>query len=142
MRPDRVFFTDRDLGRHKLPNLLKQAGLHVEVHHDHFEPDAADVDWLPEVAARGWIVLSNDQRIMRRPLEREAVRASGAALLVLVGGGLPTDELARNFLNTLPKIQEFLDAHPPPLIAKIYRPSPVELVQQGRPGRVELKEIW
>jgi hypothetical protein len=76
--PERVFFTDRDLGRHKLPNLLRQGGLQVEVHHDHFEPDAADVDWLPKVAARGWIVLSNDQQIMRRPLEREAVRASGS----------------------------------------------------------------
>ena len=89
MPPERVYFTDRDLGRRIFPGLLKEAGLRVEIHDDHFEPDAHDVDWLPEVAARGWVVLSNDQKILRRPLEREAVRRSGAALLVLIGGRSP-----------------------------------------------------
>lgn len=112
------------------------------MHVDHFAPDAADHDWLPVVAARGWVILSNDQKIMRRPLEREAVRTSGAALLVLVGGRIPAPQLARNFLNTLPKIEAFLREHRPPLIAKVYRPSPVELIETGRPGRIELKQTW
>jgi len=114
----------------------------VEVHVDHFEPDAADEVWLPEVAARGWVILSNDQNIMRRPLEREAVRVSEATLLVLVGGHARADQLARNFLNTLPRIREFLHEHRPPLIAKVYRPSPVSYVEQGRAGRIELKLRW
>jgi hypothetical protein len=140
--PDRVFFTDRDLGRKIFPGVLREAGLRVEVHSDHFRPDAPDAQWLPAVSARGWIVLSNDQKILRRPLEREAVRSSGAVLLVLVGGGSPAQQLARNFLNTLPKIEEFLHRHAPPLIAKVYRPTPVDLIESGRPGRVELKEAW
>lgn len=51
-------------------------------------------------------------------------------------------ELARNFLNTLPKVEAFLDRHSPPLIAKVYRPSPAELTDSGRPGRIELKLHW
>jgi hypothetical protein len=104
--PERVFFTDRDLGRRIFPDRLREGGLRVEVHFDHFAPAAADTEWLPVVAARGWVVLSNDQKIMRRPLEREAVRISGATLIVLVGGQVPAPELATNFLNTLPKIEE------------------------------------
>lgn len=142
MLPDRVYFTDRDLGRRIFPGALRQAGLRVEPHDDHFRPDAADVDWLPEVARRGWVVLSNDQKILRRPLEREAVRSAGATLLVLIGGDATAPELARNFLNTLSKVEAFLDRHSPPLIAKVYRPSPADLIDAGRPGSIELKLHW
>jgi hypothetical protein len=54
--------------------------MHVEVHDDHFAPDAPDAVWLRVVGERGWVVLTKDERIRRRPLEREAlltaVRAS------------------------------------------------------------------
>ena len=142
MPPEYIYFTDRDLGRNIFPGVLREAGFRVEVHDDHFRPDAEDVDWLPEVARRGWIVLSNDQNILRRPLEREAVRSSGAAVLVLIGGQATATQLARNFLNTLPKIEALLDSQAPPLIAKVYRPSPVDLIAAGQPGRIELKLSW
>lgn len=41
------------------------------MHRDHFPEDAADVEWLPEVAARGWVILSKDQFNW---LEREAIK--------------------------------------------------------------------
>lgn len=142
MLPERVYFTDRDLGRKRFPGALSAAGLRVEIHDDHFRPDAEDVDWLPEVARRGWVVLSNDQKILRRPLEREAVRSAGATLLVLIGGDATASELAQNFLNTLSRVEAFLDRHSPPLIAKVYRPSPADMIEAGRPGSVELKLHW
>lgn len=36
-----VYFTDRDLGL-QFPKILQDAGLVVERHRDHFEPDASD----------------------------------------------------------------------------------------------------
>ncbi|MBK6333984.1 MAG: hypothetical protein IPF45_10885 [Thermomonas sp.] len=52
-----VFFTDRDLGK-KFPGILRNAGLVVERHADHFEQDCPDPDWLSEVGRRGWIAIT------------------------------------------------------------------------------------
>lgn len=38
-RPIPKYFIDRDLGRYVFANVLKEAGLRVEVHDEHFSPD-------------------------------------------------------------------------------------------------------
>jgi PIN like domain/Protein of unknown function (DUF433) len=48
----------------------------VEIHGDHFDQGAADVDWLPEVGRQGWIVLTKDANIGKRTLEKIAVAQS------------------------------------------------------------------
>lgn len=58
--------------------------------------------------------------------------------LFLIIGSATHAELARNLVQTMPRVLDFLDAHAPPFIAKVYRPSPVEAVETGRPGRVEM----
>ncbi len=72
-----VFFTDRDLGGVIFPRILREAGLTVEAHRDHFAPNARDEEWLPQVARREWIILSSDQNMLRVPLERDAIMRSG-----------------------------------------------------------------
>lgn len=131
-----VFFADRNLGRHIFIAALRKAGVSVEGHADHFEDDAPDHIWLPEAAQRGWIILSRDEKILRRPIERDATIASGAALLVLVGASTRTGEIAENFLNTMPKILSFVESERKPFIAKVYRPNPTSLVARGRPGHI------
>jgi PIN like domain len=54
--PPITFFIDRCLGSKKVADALRQAGLTVEIHEDHFAPDALDVDWLTEVGAWQWVV--------------------------------------------------------------------------------------
>lgn len=132
------FFADRDLGRYEFPGSLRSAGLVVHAHADHFEQRTPDAEWLPHVAAKGWIVLTNDRKIRSRALEVHAVMTSGARVLALIGGSLPAAELARNFLNTHQKVVAFVAAHPAPWIARLYRPTPVEGVAQGRPGSIKL----
>jgi hypothetical protein len=39
-----IFFIDRCLGSKKIVAALREAGVTVEIHDDHFLPDAADVD--------------------------------------------------------------------------------------------------
>jgi hypothetical protein len=84
-----VFFVDRSLGRNHVPNALKDAGeiveastplsfnpersRRVEVHNDRFPQAAPDTVWLPEVARKGWIILTADQKIAHRRLEKLAV---------------------------------------------------------------------
>src|SRR5205807_4073904 len=63
-----TFFFDN----HVSPSLV--AALHAlgeDVAHirDHF-PDAKDVEWMPQVAQRGWIVVTADFAIWKQPVER------------------------------------------------------------------------
>lgn len=132
------FFSDRDLGRYEFPGLLRSMGVVVHPHADHFRHDTPDRDWLPDVAERGWVVLTNDRKIRSRALEVKAVMTSGARVMALVGGSLSAAELARNFLNTLPRIEAFAAEHPAPWIARLYRPNPVEGVALGKLGSIRL----
>jgi hypothetical protein len=128
-----TFFTDRDLGK-QFPAILSAAGLSVERHQDHFAPDAIDEEWLEFVGRSGWVALTHDRRIRYAPNELAAVIRSRVALLIVIGK-TPLLELARAFVSTYPRIEEFLSSHTPPYIGKVYRPSHSE--KEGT-GRVEL----
>lgn len=132
------FFADRNLGRHIFPGVLRDAGLIVHVHDDHFPDNEQDERWLPAVAGRGWIILTSDRRILARPSQVDAAMESGAAVLVLIGASITTREHAQNFVNTFAKVRDFIAANEAPFIARIYRPSPVEGVAAGKPGGIEM----
>lgn len=134
----RVYFTDRDLGYRIFPDALEKAGLTVIRHDDVFQdPTTPDTEWLQRVAHEGWIAISGNQDILRQPLAIAALREAGAVMLVVVGTHVPARERARNFINTLPEIERLLETMDPPAIAKIYRPTPKELVFEGKPGSVK-----
>lgn len=134
-RSEQVFFTDRDLGK-LVPGLLEDAGLTVERHDDHFPPSTPDPEWLREVGSRKWIALTHDKSIRYVTAEREAVGHAGVRLFVLIGKH-PHEDLARNLVNTMPKLKAFLDQHPGPFIAKVMMASKKRLAE-GKPGRVLL----
>ncbi len=57
-------------------------------------------------------------------------------LLVIVGKA-PFPDLAASFVATRKRIEAFLEAAPPPVIAKVYR-APARLAENpAAPGRVE-----
>lgn len=116
-----VFFTDRDLGK-QFPAILKEAGVHVERHTDHFADDTKDEEWLSLIGKRGWYVLTHDRRIRHTPNEIAAVEKFEIGLFVIVGKA-PFPELAYNFVLTLPNIIKFIENNPRPFIAKVYRPD-------------------
>jgi hypothetical protein len=131
-----VFFTDRDLGK-QFPGILRNAGLNVERHCDHFQPDTSDDTWLAVVGQRGWVALSHDKRIRYKPNERAAVLTHRVRLLIIVGT-VPFPLLAESFVATRHRIEAFLDQHQTPLIAKVYRASPKAIRKNPHaPGRVQ-----
>ena len=132
----RVFFTDRDLGT-LFPTILKDAGLSVERHRDHFAPDCPDAEWLGEIGRRQWIALTHDTRIRYKPNELAAVVRHRVRLLVVVGKA-PFRDLAASFVATRQPIAAFLDREAAPLIAKVYRATPAELAKDPAAiGRIE-----
>ena len=48
--------------------------------------DVPDDEWIPVVAARGWTIITRDQRIERRPAERVAVVANSARVVAITTG--------------------------------------------------------
>jgi len=132
-----VFFTDRDLGK-RFPEILRDAGLSVERHADHFAHDCPDEDWLQSIGRRGWIAITHDSRIRYKPNELAAVMHHRVALLVVIGHA-PYPQLADAFVATQTRILHFIERHEPPYIAKIYRPSPKDVANDATaPGRIEL----
>lgn len=132
------FFADRNLGVNTFPAILRAEGITVHLHQEHFAQDEADVVWMPEVARRGWPIISPDIRISRDRLEVDAIMTSGASVFCLSGGHCTSEEKARNFLRCLPQIERMLAITPPPFIAKVYRPNPDD-PGDSRTRRVEVK---
>jgi hypothetical protein len=60
--------------------------------------------WLPEVTARGWVILMKDDRIRMRPLEREALIRAEAKAFCITNAQITGDEMGRRFVTNLPRI--------------------------------------
>lgn len=132
-----TYFTDRNLGK-QFPQILRDAGIPVEKHGDHFADDAKDEEWLTEIGESGWFALTHDKRIRYKPNEIAAVKKSGVGLFVLIGKA-PFSELAYNFINTLPKVEKFITKNSRPFIAKIYRPDQKSMeLKRKKSGAVQM----
>ncbi len=98
-----AFFVDHCLGTEVVAERLRREGatVHVLVESG-FDEATTDEAWLPIVAARGWVILTKDKRIGRRPLERQAIINAGAAAFVLTGGDMRGVDVAEAFACALP----------------------------------------
>ena len=110
--------------------VFRTAGLHVEIHDDHFRQDALDPEWLTAVGKKNWIVVTRDERIRYRVAEKQAIRRAKVRAFVLAAqGDLRADMLAQNFLKALPKVRRAVEKRKPPFIAKISRGGDVTVLE-------------
>ena len=127
-QPDTTtFFLDRSLGKHLVANALLSANISVEVHDSHFPTDAKDEHWLPEVARRGWIVLTKDRRFHNRVLEISAIANSKAKVFKLTVGNLQGREMAEIFVKASQKISRVASSNSAPFIATVNRSGRVKM---------------
>src|SRR5258708_39547558 len=109
-----VFFVDKCLGRHIVPDALRGAGLKIEVHHDHFEQDASDTHWIPEVGKRKWCILTKDREITKHYLEVAALLKAGVPSFVLRSGGTTGEEKVASLLAAMQQMIELCRRIPAP----------------------------
>ena len=107
---------------------MRDAGARVEEHDDHFAQDAPDAEWIPDVARRGWIILTKDKNIRRRAGEREAILLSSARVFTLTSGNMRAAEMSTLFVNRLPAMEQFVAEHGPPFVAVLGRDHPIPRV--------------
>jgi len=123
--PDELpdLFLDRSLGRIRVPEVLRAAGLRLTTLAEHYGVPAdewvADADWLALAGQRGWTVFMKDTRVRYRPAEQAAVRTHAVRCFCLTHQGLPGDEMARRFLVNLPAIAAACSA-PGPFIYAVH----------------------
>lgn len=104
-----------------MPTVLRAAGLNVEIQDDHFPCDSLDVEWLPVVSRRGWVVLTKDEAIRKNPLEIQAVRESNARLFALTNANMRGEEMAQVFLAHRLNMGRMLKRQKPPFIVAVTR---------------------
>lgn len=126
-----VLFIDRSLGAHDVADALRAAGECVEVHDDHFAPNTADVTWLADVGARGWIVVTKDSHIRRHPLELQALESAGVAAFMLTATAVTGVDMARILLAALPRLHALVRTRARPFIATITARGQVTLIRGG-----------
>lgn len=119
-----TFFLDRAAESRALYNALKAKGARVHMHCEFYEPDEDDPVWLPGVARKEWVIISQNQF---NELEREALRNAGGRAFLMVHGEMKGEEEAAMIAAALPKMIRILKANPPPFIARIYNPKKILL---------------
>jgi len=113
-----------------MADVLRKAGLNVEIHDDHFPQNAQDPEWLTAAGRKNWIVVTRDERIRYRVAERQAIRRAKVRAFVLAAqGDLRADMLAEIFLKALSKIRRMVKQQKPPFIAKISRGGEVTVLE-------------
>jgi predicted nuclease of predicted toxin-antitoxin system len=116
-----TFFVDRSLGKHVVAVALRSAGAKVEVHDDHFSPDATDEHWLTEVGRRKWIVLTKDNRLRYHRREKAALLRHGVRAFILTARDLKGEEMGHAFTCALPKIEKLLETQKRACIVAVSR---------------------
>lgn len=116
---DVVYFTDRCLGLHLVPNALRAAGVRVEVQADHFAEDTPDSVWIEEVGHRGWIILSKDKHLRHNQIELVALLQSKTHSFLLTSGNLTGALMAQALVAALPTIQSIVNKFSPPFVGTV-----------------------
>ena len=105
-----TFFFDNTFPR-RLVEILKL--LDVEATHlrEHFPADTIDVTWIPWVGKKGWIIVTGDRGIAKKPAERKALEEAQTISLFLAKGIIhkPLFELVAFIVRHWPTIEKAVE---------------------------------
>lgn len=108
--------------------LRKFTDWRVELHGKHFASNCPDHIWIPKCAEKGWIIISCDKDIRRRPAICEAVKTSGAQLFYLGRGGRQLQDYQSTIFAVKHKILRLAKKHKGPFFARITQDANVTIV--------------
>jgi predicted nuclease of predicted toxin-antitoxin system len=126
-----IFFIDRALGK-SVGRSLQEIGRNVEFHNDHFAPDSPDIEWLPIVSQKEWIILTKDSQIRYNLSEQLAIANNQARVFILSGQNLSTSVMFDIFRHSIEGMERFIQGNQSPFIAKIYKTARIELWRSNK----------
>lgn len=122
-------FFDRNVGT-SVPGALRLVRKDVRVHDEVFgEQKVPDTAIIPRTAQEGWVLITRDKKMHRRPAELDAIRSSRARCVVLVQRkNLTRWDMLRRLVCSWDEIEGLVEGSAGPLILKLYA--------RGRPKKV------
>lgn len=121
--PEPEFFIDRSLGK-SIAGGLRAAGLTVhtmaEVYGEKQAQALHDEVWLKDAGKNGWVVLTKDDAIRRRPAERDALIDAEVRVFCLTTAQLRGDEQTARFVDNRHRILRQAQ-QPGPYIYGVYK---------------------
>jgi len=78
-----------------------------------------DPVFLPDVGKKGWTLLTCDDNMRRRGLEKLAILHHRVRMFTFSSGSLSGSKMADILRKALPKMKRFVQSHPPPFIASV-----------------------
>jgi hypothetical protein len=120
-REDLVFVIDECLGGTQVRDALVNAGAQVKLVKEEFGEGAPDLEWLPEVGQRGWVVLTKDKRIRRNKAEKEAFVAARVRAFFVTAKDLTGPQRAELLVAMLPRLTKLATQYEAPFIAVVRR---------------------
>lgn len=90
-------------------------------------PDVLDTDWIPEVARRGWLIITRDNRIIDNRREIAAVREHGAKMAALNRLDASTKWGQLEVFMTQWRRIDALAAQPGPFVYRVSRTALTEI---------------
>ncbi len=125
--PDQVVFIERNLGKHKVTQILQDAGEQVEVHDDHLLQNAADEEWIQLVGEKGWLAVTKDKNIRYRQSELDAIKEYKARIFVIRAKNVTAEDIGEILLKALGRMKKLSARTKAPFIAAIYGDGSLKL---------------
>ena len=111
------FFLDRSLGRIRVPELLRAAGLELVTLAERYgipaDESITDEQWLEDAGRRSEAVLMKDRRVRYRTAEKSAIRRYKVRCFCLARQDLTGDQMAQRFLANIDRIAAACDRRGP-----------------------------
>lgn len=88
--------------------------------------------WLREVGRRGWVVLTKDDRIRYRMLEKQAIAQARVRAFFLAARNLTGPQNGAVFARALERMEKFCIGNQPPFIAKVFKNGTVKMWERPK----------
>ncbi len=109
-----VLFIDRCAWSNRLGDALATANIVFIPHHQRFALDCPDEEWLPVAGNEGWVVLTRDKNIRRKPNELLAFKKNRVLAIVLSSGQASAADTAELVVRLYSKLMRKLQNTRPP----------------------------
>lgn len=114
-----LLFIDRCAWSRRLGEALAAAKIPFIAHHEKFAPACPDEVWMMEAGRQGWVVITRDQAIRRKPNELKAFREAKLIMFALASGNASAEDTARLVVDLYPKILRKAKAANPPAMFSV-----------------------
>lgn len=117
-----TFLLDRCLGTVAVPQAMRPAlaqGEGLILLDDHFAPTTLEGTWIPEVGAKGWVIITKDTAMRRNPLEIQALLSAGTAVSFFANASLPGSKVGDALALALPGMRTAMRRFKVPVMGRV-----------------------